>query len=138
MGIQMKDLTDILMNCTLEFFGSSKHKVMPPDLAKLPNALLLDVRSREEFASLAIPMGIHSNIQFIHIPIDELPNRVDEIPSDKNIVVFCPANFRSTLVYAYLKMTGYESVRILGGGYYGLIDAVMPPKVYKQVASHNK
>ena len=73
----------------------------------------------------------------MHIPIDEIPNRVDEIPSEKNIVVFCPSNFRSTLVYAYLKIIGYETVRILGGGYGGLIDAVMPGKVYNHVAGHN-
>jgi rhodanese-related sulfurtransferase len=138
MGRQMKDLTDILKNCTLEFFGSSKHKVLPPDLAELPNVLLLDVRSREEFESLAIPMGIHSNIQFMHIPIDVIPNRVDEIPSEKNIVVFCPSNFRSTLAYAYLKTLGHESVRILSGGYHGLTDALMPGKVYKHVAGQNK
>ncbi len=137
MGNQMKDLTDLLITCDLEYFGKSKHKVMPPNLVKMADVLLLDVRSREEFASLSIPLGLYSNIQFMHIPIDEIPNRVDEIPSEKNIVVFCPSNFRSTLVYAYLKIIGYETVRILGGGYGGLIDAVMPGKVYNHVAGHN-
>jgi hypothetical protein len=53
MGRQMKDLTDILKNYTLEFFGKSKHKATPQDITEFPEVLLLDVRSREEFASLA-------------------------------------------------------------------------------------
>ncbi|MHA1136720.1 MAG: rhodanese-like domain-containing protein [Candidatus Thorarchaeota archaeon] len=132
---QSKDLTEILKKCNLEYFGKSKHKVMPPNLAEFSDVLLLDVRSREEFASLSMPLELHSNIQFMHIPIDELPDRIDEIPSKKNIVVFCPSNFRSTLAYVYLTTLGHESVRILGGGYYGLVDILMPGKVYKHVTS---
>lgn len=120
----------------MEYFGKAKHKVLPPKLAEVPNALLLDVRSRAEYVSLSIPLGLHSNIQFMHIPIDELPGRVDEIPSGKNIVVFCPSNFRSTLAYAYLTSMGHKSVRILSGGYYGLTDVLMPGKVYKHVSEN--
>ncbi len=138
MGKQVKDLAELLKECNLEYFGKSKHKVMPPSLDELSSALLLDVRSREEFTSLSIPLGLHSNIQFMHIPIDELPDRVDELPKEKNIVVFCPSNFRSTLAYAYLKMLGHQSVRILSGGYQGLTDILMPGKVYKYVAGHNQ
>jgi len=135
---QKKDLMEILKECDLEYFGKSKHKVMPPNLVELSDTLLLDVRSREEFASLSIPLGLHSNIQFLHIPIDELPDRVDELDTEKNIVVFCPSNFRSTLAYAYLKMLGHESVRILSGGYHGLADALMPGKIYKFMVRQNK
>jgi rhodanese-related sulfurtransferase len=135
---QKKNLMEILRECDLEYFGKSRHKVMPQDLAELSNTLLLDVRSREEFASISMPLGLHSNIQFLHIPIDELPDRVDEIDMEKNIAVFCPSNFRSTLAYAYLKMLGHESVRILSGGYHGLADVLMPGKIYKLMVSQNE
>ncbi|MHC1591304.1 MAG: rhodanese-like domain-containing protein [Candidatus Helarchaeales archaeon] len=133
-----KELKEILAECDLEYFGKSKHKVKPSELSSVPDILLLDVRSREEYASLSFPLGLHSNVQFVHIPIDELPDRVGELPLNKNIVVFCPSNFRSTLAYAYLKTLGYESVRILHGGYQGLTGILMPGHVYKHVSRQNK
>ncbi|MGQ4912125.1 MAG: rhodanese-like domain-containing protein [Candidatus Thorarchaeota archaeon] len=131
-----EELADLLRESTLEFFGTAQHKVVPSKLVETQDVLLLDVRSREEFQSIAVTFGIHPNIQFLHIPVNEIPDRVDEIPSETNIVVFCPSNFRSTLVYAYLKMIGHESVRILTGGYPGLAELLMPGKVYKQVSTN--
>lgn len=133
----VKDISEILKNCTLEYFGQAKHKIVPPKLSTIPDVLLLDVRSKEEFAAVSLPFGIFSNIEFLHIPICDIPDRVDEIPTGKNIAVFCPSNFRSTLVLAYLEMLGYESVRILSGGYAGLTEILMPGKVYKHVSEQS-
>ena len=130
----VKDLSDILRNCTLDYFGQAKHKLVPSKLATEPNVLILDVRSKQEFASVSLPFGTFSNIDFLHIPICEIPDRVDEIPTGKNIAVFCPSNFRSTLVLAYLEMLGYKSVRMLGGGYSGLTEVLMPGKIHKYVS----
>ena len=132
------DLAELLKKSTLEFFGTSQHKVMPEKLPEIPDVLLLDVRSREEFASLRVPYGILPNVTFMHIPIDELPDRLDEIPRGQNVVVFCPANFRSTLAYAYLKINDYKSVRILSGGYAGVANSLMPGKVYKQLSKNSR
>jgi len=46
------------------------------------DALLLDARPRLEYDSGHIPTAIS-------IPIDELPNRLDELPTDKLIVTYC-------------------------------------------------
>ena len=132
------DLADILKQSNLDFFGTSQHKVMPENLPEISDVLLLDVRSREEFAALRFPFGILSNVSFMHIPIDELPDRMDEVLRGQNVVVFCPSNFRSTLAYAYLKLCGHKSVRILSGGYSGLADSLMPGKVYKHVSKNRK
>ena len=132
------DLADILKQSNLEFFGTSQHKVMPENLPEISDVLLLDVRSREEFAALNFPFGILPNVTFMHIPIDELPDRMDEVLRGQNVVVFCPSNFRSTLAYAYLKLCGQKSVRILSGGYSGLADSLMPGKVYKHVSKNRK
>lgn len=128
-----KDITEILESCTMDYFGKAKHKYSPEKLLKTSNVLLLDVRSHEEFESIAIPLKVLPNIEFKHIPISELVKRIDEIPQNKNIAVFCPANFRSTLAYVYLKMKGFESVRILSGGYQGLTEILMPGKLYKHL-----
>ncbi len=132
-----RDITELLNTCTFDFFGQSKHKLTPEKLLKTPDALILDVRSNEEFKSIVVSYGAFSNIDHIHIPISEITERIDEVPKDKNIAVFCPSNFRSTLVYAYLKMKGYESVRILSGGYLGLAELTMPGKLYKHLKEVN-
>ncbi|MHA1791726.1 MAG: rhodanese-like domain-containing protein [Promethearchaeota archaeon] len=131
-------MKEILKECDLEYFGKSKHKVKPSELPSVPNMILLDVRSREEYESISFPLRLYSNVQLVHMPIDELPDRVGEIPLNKNVVVFCPSNFRSTLAYAYLKSQGYESVRILHGGYQGITAGLMPGHVYKHVSGQNE
>jgi rhodanese-related sulfurtransferase len=46
------------------------------------NVLLLDARPRPEYDAGHLPTAIS-------IPIDELPNRLDELPTDKLIVTYC-------------------------------------------------
>jgi rhodanese-related sulfurtransferase len=129
-----KGLSELLKLHTLEYFGKSKHKLVPQSMIETEDVLLLDVRSNEEFASLTMPLRIFENIKYLHIPCNEVPGRINDISKDKNIAIFCSSNFRSTLVYAYLMSEGYESVRILDGGYAALTDAIMPGKVYKHVS----
>jgi rhodanese-related sulfurtransferase len=116
---------------TLEFFGSGKHKISPDDLLEIKNVLLLDVRTKEEDESISITFGNHPNIDCRNIPLNELPDRIDEIPKDKLIAIFCPANSRSGMAYLYLLSKGFINVRILEGGYTALTDAVKPGKVLK-------
>jgi len=58
-----------------------------------------------------------------------LPDRIDEIPKEKSVAVFCPANVRSAIVYAYLLSNGFSDVRIVEGGYSALTEALKPDKV---------
>ncbi len=130
-----KELAEILKLHTLEYFGTSKHKLYSENMFGTEDVLFLDVRSNEEFALLNMPMQIFENIAYLHIPVNEVPQRISEIPEDKNIVIFCSSNFRSTLAYVYLMKEGYRSVRILDGGYAELTEAIKPGKVYKRVSS---
>ena len=60
---------------------------------------LLDVRTyleREQF-----------NIGGLHIPLDELLMRVNEIPVDKKLVVYCKMGIRSLAAIDLLKGAGY-------------------------------
>ena len=123
------DLEGVLRRFTLDFFGRGKHKVTPEAFFEMENALFLDVRSREEAGSLAIPLSCHGNVVCLNIPIHEIPARIDEIPKGKSIGVFCPANVRSAMVYAFLATRGFEDVRIVLGGYAALTEALMPGKL---------
>ena len=73
------------------------------------DAVLLDVRTREEYASGHIEGSRN-------LPLDEL-NRVDSVIKDKNapLYVHCLSGGRSAHAAAYLKGKGYKEVHDIGG-----------------------
>jgi rhodanese-related sulfurtransferase len=91
--------------------------------------VLLDVRSSQEAESLTIKLALYDNVQCLNIPISEVADRLNEIPRDKPLAVFCPASVRSAIVYSFLLTKGFSDVRILMGGYPALMDEIMPGKV---------
>lgn len=84
-------------------------------------AFLLDVRTEEEFALSAIPGAVN-------IPLDELRDRIDEIPKDKPIHVYCAVGIRGNIASRILAQRGYTDVRNLSGGYktYAVSTAPIP------------
>lgn len=128
-------MKDILSTMTLDFFGKGKHKVAPEKLFEMDNVFLLDVRSKEEAGALAILMEGYPNVDTANIPIDEVTARMEEIPRDRFIAVFCPGMIRATIVYTFLLMEGFTSVRILEGGYTALTDALKPGKILKHLTA---
>ena len=128
-------MEQILKNLTLDFFGKGKHKISPEKFFEMENGILLDVRSKEEAGSITIKMEYHFDVESMNIPINEIPDRIDEIPKGKFVAVFCPANVRSAIVYAYLLSKGFSNVRTVDGGYSALTDALKPGQVLKVVQS---
>ncbi len=55
------------------------------------------------------------------IPINELPDRLDELPRDKIIVCACPLDIRSNTARQYLAQQGFQA-KILVGGLLALAD----------------
>lgn len=119
----------VLKSMTLDFFGKGMHKITPEKLLGMDSAVFIDVRSTEEVGSFPFPLGVHENIQALHIPINEVSDRLDEIPQHKIVGIFCPAHVRASIVYAYLRSKGFEQVRVLEGGYAALTDALKPGKI---------
>ena len=72
--------------------------------------VLLDVRTKEEFAARTIDGSIN-------IPIEEIRNRLDDIPNDKSIYVYCEVGYRSYLALRILLQSGYNEVYELTGGF---------------------
>ena len=126
-------MEQVLRKLTLAFFGKGNHKVSPDKFFEMEKGFLLDVRSREEADSISIAMNLHSNIESKNIPVHEIPDRLDEVPKDKPVGVFCPANVRSAITYAYLLSKGFSDVRIIDGGYAELTGALMPGSVLKVI-----
>lgn len=71
--------------------------------------VVLDVRTAAERAKGAIPASIH-------IPLDELRDRLHELPRDREIVVHCAVGLRSYLAARILAQNGFK-VRNLTGAY---------------------
>ena len=78
--------------------------------AAMENALFVDVRTRNEFDAGSIP-------ESIHIPREELRERIGELPKGRDLVVFCRSGVRSYAACRVLKQTGFELLSNLSGGY---------------------
>ncbi len=126
----MEKINEILKSMDFIFFGSGKHKITPAMFLAEKNSLFLDVRSKEEFETAAFSLTHHTS--FLHIPINEVPERLSEIPKDKLVGVFCSSGVRSTMVYLYLRALGFDKVRIIEGGYAELFEELKPGKLLKQ------
>lgn len=72
---------------------------------------LLDVRQPDEFALVSLPGAVL-------IPLNELPQRVDEIADwkDQEVVVYCHHGIRSLQAIAQLKHFGFTNLLNLAGG----------------------
>lgn len=70
--------------------------------------LLLDVRSPGEIAAGTISRSIN-------IPIDQLRSRLNELPKDKEILVFCQVGLRGYLACRILTQNGYKCRNLTGG-----------------------
>ena len=64
-------------------------------------AILLDVRSDEEFAE-----GHIEGAQ--HIPVSEVASRLGELPKDKKIITYCHSGRRAQQAATTLRENGYE------------------------------
>jgi rhodanese-related sulfurtransferase len=73
------------------------------------DALLLDVRDLDEWTA-----G-HASAAH-HVPMMEVPGRIDEVPQDRDVVVVCRVGGRSAQVVAYLRAQGWQRVVNLEGG----------------------
>jgi rhodanese-related sulfurtransferase len=71
--------------------------------------LLLDVRQDWETQICRLPNAVH-------IPIEELEQRVDELDPQDQIVVYCHQGVRSAAVAEYLRSVGFRDVKNLSGG----------------------
>ncbi len=126
-GLTVFDLEDLEL-CYAPPFGSAKDAVNmagfvasnvlrsdvvlwePEELASVgPDRLLVDVRTFEEHSDGTIPGAIC-------VPLDELRDRLDELPREKELLVFCHVGLRGYLASRALVQRGFRA-RNLSGGY---------------------
>ena len=83
------------------------------------NVYLLDVRTPGEYQQMRLA-DAHL------IPIDQLTRRLNEIPQDRPVVVYCAVGSRSAQVFNYLTRRGYREVYNLDGGIYAWAQSGYP------------
>lgn len=125
-------LDRVLKQMDLEFVGCGRHKITVEKLFATPLALLLDIRTPEEQASL--PLSFPGRITCIHIPLDVLPQRWGEIDSAAAVGVFCPHGVRAAIAYTYLRARGYPKVMVVDGGYAAMTEMARPGVVWQNMA----
>ena len=73
-----------------------------------PKPFLLDVRSPEEFAPAAIPGAVN-------IPLNDLRDRLAEVPTDRPVVVYDSIGKRSYIATRLLVQHGIDAATMTGG-----------------------
>lgn len=91
-----------------------------PSLQKKDDAFLLDTRTMREYTAGHAP-------GFINIPVDELRERLNEVPCDKTVYVMCQSGLRSYIACRILSAHGYRCFNFAGG--YRLYSSIAGEKV---------
>lgn len=107
------------------FLGSMDIKNVPPSeavtLINRQNAVVLDVRTDDEFKQGHI-------INSVHIPVGLLASRINELESHKAqpLVVVCRTGQRSTQAGSILRKQGFQSLHAVSGGIIAWQSANLP------------
>lgn len=72
------------------------------------DAVLLDIREDDEWADGHAPDALH-------IAMNDVPARMDEIDIDAVVYVVCRSGGRSMRVVPYLNQNGFDAVNVAGG-----------------------
>lgn len=71
--------------------------------------VLLDVRNPGELENVGFIKDA------INIPVDQLRHRMDELPKDKEIVIYCQVGLRGNVAYRQLVNNGFKARNLIGG-----------------------
>ena len=75
-----------------------------------PDGFLLDVRTPNEFTAGAMPGATL-------IPLRDLRARLDEVPSDRHVSIYCGSGYRSATAMGFLQAHGVRAMTDLLGGW---------------------
>lgn len=81
--------------------------------------IVLDVRESEELHQISLTGAVH-------IPLNDLPARLDDLPADRDIFVICHVGQRSAIATQYLRQCGRERVWNVRGGIVAWLRARLP------------
>ncbi|MGG1553204.1 MULTISPECIES: rhodanese-like domain-containing protein [Paenibacillus] len=87
--------------------------ILPSEVkARLANGeklVIVDVREDEEVAQGMIPGAVH-------IPLGQLPDRMNDIPKAEEVILVCRSGNRSGRALAFLEAQGVSGLKNMTGG----------------------
>ncbi len=89
-------------------------------------AEIIDIRFKDEYEAWHLGFGKN-------IPLNELPNRIDELDKNKTIVTVCPHYDRAEIARLFLKLKGFNA-RYLTDGLLGTVDYLRGDKARDYIA----
>ena len=89
---------------------------------------VLDVRTPEEFVAGHVPGAVN-------IPVDQVAARLDEVPKDKDVVLYCKSGRRAGIASEVLANHGYTRLQHLEGDIVGWVDQGHPVEKPKDAAA---
>jgi len=122
-------MENTLSKMDLEFCGTGKHKISLEKLFETENVLFLDVRDGKEVQTLNFNLEIFG-VETLNIPVNELPDRLGELPDNKIIACFCSSGTRSAWAYIYLFSKRYNA-KWLEASNEDLAKMLKPGRVFK-------
>jgi rhodanese-related sulfurtransferase len=84
-------------------------RTLAEQLGEPERPLVVDVRTEAEHEEFAVDASVN-------IPLARLPERLDELPRDRPIVVHCGSGYRSSIASSLLLLAGFSDVTDLVGG----------------------
>jgi rhodanese-related sulfurtransferase len=106
----MEKLDELVKSYDLDYFLAGSYKMsfdQMMDLHKKDEVFVIDARTAKEYTLVNFDFGVN-------IPLNEIPDRLDEIPDDKPIAIFCFSGTRATFGSMYLQAKGYD-VKVVPG-----------------------
>lgn len=73
------------------------------------DVVVLDVREDWEYAEGHIPGAVL-------VPLGQIPDRINEIPTDKTVVAVCRSGNRSNQATQFLRQQGFDNIHNMTGG----------------------
>jgi rhodanese-related sulfurtransferase len=102
---------------------AGSERVLPneaaPEVASTDPPVILDVRTTREWNASRIPGSVN-------IPLTQLEARMDEVPRDRRVLVYCAGGYRSSMAASLLQREGVEDVLDLSGGFVAWEGARLP------------
>ena len=102
-------------------FGEVEAAELKERLRSAKPPYLLDVRQPHEWDIVNLETD-----GAVLIPLAELPGRLDELPTDREIVVYCRTGARSATAAQMLTQEGFSAVFNFAGGIHAWADEIDP------------
>lgn len=125
----MENLREYFREMDFEAFGTGGFSTPASTLPGLikNKAFLLDLRTREEVEAFSLPFTIN-------IPINELPDRLEEVPQNIPVILFSAGPWRSSVGLAYLIARGFDEVSVIPQGLPEMLKTLKPGPLFAKGA----